>query len=147
MSVTHVPEAPAQSVSSTDKLSIELNINRQRHRLEIDPRATLLDVLREQLNLTGAKKGCDQGQCGACTVLAGGKRVLSCLSLAVAQQGTEITTIEGLAMGDELHPMQAAFMECDGFQCGYCTPGQIISAVALMNESADAVPSHVTPDV
>jgi len=147
MSVTHVHEVPAQSVTSTDKLNIELRINQERHEIRVDPRATLLDVLREQLNLTGAKKGCDQGQCGACTVLADGKRVLSCLSLAVAQQGVEITTIEGLARGDQLHPMQAAFMECDGFQCGYCTPGQILSAVALMNESADAVPSHVTPDV
>jgi xanthine dehydrogenase YagT iron-sulfur-binding subunit len=147
MPVTHVQEIPTDLVSSTDKLNVELNINQEKHKIQIDPRATLLDVLRERLNLTGAKKGCDQGQCGACTVLADGKRVLSCLSLAVAQQGVEITTIEGLAHEDQLHPMQAAFMECDGFQCGYCTPGQILSAVALMNESADAVPSHVTPDV
>jgi xanthine dehydrogenase YagT iron-sulfur-binding subunit len=147
MSVTHVQEVPTESSSSTEKLNVELRINREIHRIQVDPRATLLDVLREQLNLTGAKKGCDQGQCGACTVLADGKRVLACLSLAVAQQGLEITTIEGLADGDQLHPMQAAFMECDGFQCGYCTPGQIISAVALMKESGDAVPSHVTPDV
>ena len=146
MSVTHV-EVPAESASSTEKLNVELRINQETHRIQVDPRATLLDVLREQLNLTGAKKGCDQGQCGACTVLADGKRVLACLSLAVAQQGLEITTIEGLADGDQLHPMQAAFMECDGFQCGYCTPGQIISAVALMKESGEAVPSHVTPDV
>ncbi len=147
MSVTHVQEVPSESASSAEKLNVELKINRETHRIQVDPRATLLDVLREQLNLTGAKKGCDQGQCGACTVLADGKRVLACLSLAVAQQGLEITTIEGLADGEQLHPMQAAFMECDGFQCGYCTPGQIISAVALMNESGDAVPSHVTPDV
>jgi xanthine dehydrogenase YagT iron-sulfur-binding subunit len=147
MSPTHVQEIPTESASSSDKLNVELKVNRKTHKIQIDPRSTLLDVLREQLNLTGAKKGCDQGQCGACTVLADGKRVLSCLSLAVAQQGTEITTIEGLADGEQLHPMQSAFMECDGFQCGYCTPGQIISAVALMNESADAVPSHVTPDV
>jgi xanthine dehydrogenase YagT iron-sulfur-binding subunit len=147
MSVTHVQEVPTESVSSTEKLNVQLRVNRETHQIQVDPRATLLDVLREQLNLTGAKKGCDQGQCGACTVLADGKRVLSCLSLAVAQQGLEITTIEGLADGDQFHPMQAAFMECDGFQCGYCTPGQIISAVALMKESGDAVPSHVTPDV
>jgi xanthine dehydrogenase YagT iron-sulfur-binding subunit len=147
MSVTHVQEVPAESASSTEKLNVELRINRETHRIQLDPRVTLLDVLREQLNLTGAKKGCDQGQCGACTVLADGKRVLACLSLAVAHQGLEITTIEGLAEGDQLHPMQAAFMECDGFQCGYCTPGQIISAVALMKESGDEVPSHVTPDV
>ena len=147
MSPTHVQEVPVESVSSTGKFNIELKINRQTHVIQVDPRATLLDVLREHLNLTGAKKGCDQGQCGACTVLADGRRVLACLSLAVAQQGLEITTIEGLANGDQLHPMQAAFMECDGFQCGYCTPGQIISAVALMSESADSVPSHVSPDV
>jgi xanthine dehydrogenase YagT iron-sulfur-binding subunit len=147
MSVTHVQESPAESASSVEMLNVELRINGETRKLRIDLRSTLLDVLREQLNLTGAKKGCDQGQCGACTVLADGKRVLSCLSLAVAQQGAEITTIEGLADGDQLHPMQSAFMECDGFQCGYCTPGQIISAVALLNESANAVPSHVTPDV
>jgi xanthine dehydrogenase YagT iron-sulfur-binding subunit len=147
MSVMHVQEVTTESANSAEKLNIELRINRETHRIQVDLRATLLDVLREQLNLTGAKKGCDQGQCGACTVLADGKRVLSCLSLAVAQQGLEITTIEGLADGDHLHPMQAAFMECDGFQCGYCTPGQIISAVALMNESAESVPSHVTSDV
>jgi len=147
MAVTHVPAIPAESADSAEKLTLELNVNRRTHRIHADPRATLLDVLREQLDLTGAKKGCDQGQCGACTVLVDGKRVLACLSLAVAQQGVEITTIEGLAQGDQLHPVQSAFMECDGFQCGYCTPGQIMSAVALMSESANSVPSHVTPGV
>ncbi|MEI9898552.1 MAG: 2Fe-2S iron-sulfur cluster-binding protein [Chthoniobacter sp.] len=102
--------------------------------LRLDPRVTLLDALREHLTLTGTKKGCDHGQCGACTVLVNGRRINSCLSLAVTHEGDEITTIEGLAKGEELHPVQAAFLEHDGFQCGYCTPGQICSAVALLQE-------------
>jgi xanthine dehydrogenase YagT iron-sulfur-binding subunit len=117
-------------------IPIELRINGQTRSLRLDARTTLLDALREHLALTGSKKGCDHGQCGACTVLVDGKRTLACLLLAVAQQGREIRTIEGLAQGDQLHPMQAAFLECDGFQCGYCTPGQIMSAVALLNEAA-----------
>ena len=111
-----------------------LKINGQEHALEVDPRTTLLDALREHLQLTGSKKGCDHGQCGACTVLVNGKRVNSCLRLAIMHEGDEITTIEGLAKGDELHPVQAAFLEHDGFQCGYCTPGQICSAVACIAE-------------
>jgi xanthine dehydrogenase YagT iron-sulfur-binding subunit len=103
--------------------------------LKLDPRVTLLDVLREDLRLTGSKKGCDHGQCGACTVLVNGRRINSCLSLAITHDGDEITTIEGLASGEELHPMQTAFIEHDGFQCGYCTPGQICSAVALLKEN------------
>jgi xanthine dehydrogenase YagT iron-sulfur-binding subunit len=113
---------------------VQLKINGKEHALEIDPRTTLLDALREHLQLTGSKKGCDHGQCGACTVLVNGRRINSCLSLAVTHEGDEITTIEGLANGDELHPVQAAFLEHDGFQCGYCTPGQICSAVACMAE-------------
>lgn len=124
-----------------------LNVNGQTRTLDLDPRTTLLDALREHLALGGSKKGCDQGQCGACTVHINGKRHLACLSLAVAHQHDEITTIEGLADGEQLHAMQSAFVECDGFQCGYCTPGQIMSAVAMIEEAAEGVPSHVTPDV
>jgi xanthine dehydrogenase YagT iron-sulfur-binding subunit len=115
-------------------VDVELRINGAAARLVLDPRTTLLDALREQLRLTGTKKGCDHGQCGACTVHVNGRRVLSCLTLAVAAQGKEITTIEGLARDGALHPMQQAFLDHDGFQCGYCTPGQIMSAVALLHE-------------
>ncbi len=115
-------------------MDVELKINGTLHKLKLDPRTSLLDLLREHLQLTGSKKGCDHGQCGACTVLINGRRVNSCLCLAVAHEGEEITTIEGLAQGDELHPMQAAFVEHDGFQCGYCTPGQICSAIACVQE-------------
>ena len=115
-------------------VNVQLKINGAVHKLAIDPRTTLLDLLRETMQLTGSKKGCDHGQCGACTVLVNGRRVNSCLTLALALEGDDITTIEGLAKGDELHPMQAAFVEHDGFQCGYCTPGQICSAVACVNE-------------
>ena len=119
---------------------VHLKINGKDFALKLDPRVTLLDALREHLHLTGSKKGCDHGQCGACTVLVNGRRINSCLSLALTHEGDEITTIEGLAHGDELHPMQAAFVEHDGFQCGYCTPGQICSAVALVKEG------HATSD-
>ncbi|HVX75952.1 MAG TPA: (2Fe-2S)-binding protein [Bradyrhizobium sp.] len=115
-------------------VSITLTVNGSRQELTVDPWVTLLDLLREQLALTGTKKGCDQGQCGACTVLINGKRINSCLVLAVAGDGAEITTIEGLADGEHLHPLQAAFIERDAFQCGYCTPGQICSAAGLLNE-------------
>lgn len=116
-------------------LSISLTINGAPRTIVLeDPRVTLLDLLRERLHMTGTKKGCDRGQCGACTVLVDGRRINSCLSLAVTLDGTEITTIEGLAHGDTLHPVQAAFVECDGLQCGYCTPGQIMSAVGLIAE-------------
>ncbi len=113
---------------------VTLRINKKEHTLKLEPRVTLLDALREHLEMTGTKKGCDHGQCGACTLHVDGKRVLSCLTLAITAQGKEITTIEGLAEGDTLHPVQAAFVECDGFQCGFCTPGQIMSATACLRE-------------
>lgn len=117
-----------------EKVKITLTINGNRHKLAVEPRVTLLDLLREDLKLTGTKKGCDYGQCGACTVHVNGQRVLGCLSLAVMQDGKKITTIEGLAAGEKLHPMQEAFIKHDGLQCGYCTPGQIMSAVACIRE-------------
>jgi xanthine dehydrogenase YagT iron-sulfur-binding subunit len=119
---------------TNDLVTVNLKINGKTHALDVDPRVTLLDALRERLQLTGSKKGCDHGQCGACTVLVNGRRINSCLTLAVMHEGDEITTIEGLATDAELHPMQAAFIEHDAFQCGYCTPGQICSAVALLHE-------------
>jgi xanthine dehydrogenase YagT iron-sulfur-binding subunit len=131
-------------VTTADDTSSELSlrVNGTAHRLRLDHRTTLLDALREHLGLTGTKKGCDHGQCGACTVLIGGRRVNSCLLLAVMAQGTEITTIEGLAAPDgELHPLQAAFVERDALQCGYCTPGQICSAAAMLGEAAAGWPS------
>ena len=130
-----VPPAAAQTlVPSPAPLEVVLRVNGADHRLTLDPRTTLLDGLREHLHLTGAKKGCGLGQCGACTVLMDGKCVKSCLSLAALVEGREITTIEGLAQGEQLHPLQAAFIERDAFQCGYCTPGQIIAGVACINE-------------
>jgi xanthine dehydrogenase YagT iron-sulfur-binding subunit len=117
-----------------EQIPLKLEVNGVKHKLSVEPRTTLLDLLREQLHLTGTKKGCDYGQCGACTVHVDGQRVNSCLSFAVMHEGQEITTIEGLAKGDELHPMQEAFVKHDGFQCGYCTPGQIMSAVACVRE-------------
>ncbi|RNI33145.1 (2Fe-2S)-binding protein [Rufibacter immobilis] len=117
-----------------EQVKVTLGINGKKHKLSIEPRATLLDLLREQMHLTGTKKGCDYGQCGACTVHVDGQRVLSCLTLAAMVDGKEVTTIEGLANGDKLHPMQEAFIKHDGFQCGYCTPGQIMSAVACVRE-------------
>jgi xanthine dehydrogenase YagT iron-sulfur-binding subunit len=126
---------------------ITLRINGAAHALRIEPRVSILDALREYLDLTGTKKGCNQGACGACTVLANGHRILSCLTLAVQCQGMEITTIEGLTVNGVLHPMQAAFVEHDGFQCGYCTPGQICSAVGMIREFKGGLPSAVTGDV
>jgi xanthine dehydrogenase YagT iron-sulfur-binding subunit len=126
--------APQQQKSARDAVDLRLRINGRDHRLALDVRTTLLDTLREHLGLTGAKKGCDHGQCGACTVLLDGGRVLSCLTLAAIAQGHDVTTIEGLAKNGELHPMQQAFVDHDAFQCGYCTPGQIMSAVACVNE-------------
>jgi xanthine dehydrogenase YagT iron-sulfur-binding subunit len=117
-----------------EKIPLQIEVNGMAHKLSVEPRVTLLDLLREQLHLTGTKKGCDHGQCGACTVHVNGKRINSCLSLAVMNEGEKVTTIEGLANGDKLHPMQEAFIKHDGFQCGYCTPGQIMSAVACVNE-------------
>jgi xanthine dehydrogenase YagT iron-sulfur-binding subunit len=126
---------------------VDVSINGNKVQLELDPRTSLLDALREHLHLTGTKKGCDQGQCGACTVLINGRRINSCLTLAVMHEGDNIVTIEGLGSPAALHRMQAAFIEHDGFQCGYCTPGQICSAVAVLDEIAQGVPSHVTRDL
>jgi xanthine dehydrogenase YagT iron-sulfur-binding subunit len=127
------PKAPVAD-SETSTVPITLKINNAEHRVSVDPRMTLLDCLREKLELTGTKKGCDHGQCGACTVHIDGQRVTSCLCLAIAYEGSAITTIEGLGTPEHLHPMQAAFVACDAYQCGYCTSGQIMSAVALLNE-------------
>ena len=135
--------APAPSTYS----AITLNVNGEKYSLPVDHRTTLLDALREHLDLTGTKKGCDQGQCGACTLLIDGRRAVSCLQLAVAAEGREITTIEGVAEGERLHPVQQAFLDLDGYQCGYCTPGQICSAVAVIEEHAAGWPSAVTDDV
>lgn len=137
---------PARAVKPTTQ-KFELNVNGRVHSLAVDTRTTLLDALREHLRLTGSKKGCDHGQCGACTVLVDGMRIVSCLSLAVMHEGDKITTVEGLGEPGKLHPMQAAFVEHDGFQCGYCTPGQICSAVGMLGEYEKGYPSHVTPDV
>jgi xanthine dehydrogenase YagT iron-sulfur-binding subunit len=126
---------------------VALKVNGAARTLEVDSRMVLLDALRERLEMTGTKKGCDQGQCGACTVLVDGRRVLSCLTLAATCEGREVTTVEGLAKGDELHPVQAAFIKYDGFQCGYCTPGQICSAVGMLAEARRGDVSHVTEDV
>jgi xanthine dehydrogenase YagT iron-sulfur-binding subunit len=127
-------QAQAAAATTPQMMSVTLKVNGTSKSLSVDTRTSLLDALREKLALTGSKKGCDHGQCGACTVLVDGRRVNSCLTLAVTADGAEITTIEGLAQGDTLHPVQAAFLEHDGFQCGYCTPGQICSAVALLKE-------------
>jgi xanthine dehydrogenase YagT iron-sulfur-binding subunit len=137
-----MPQAPAER--SENSVACTLTINGETHNLNLDPRVTLLDLLRDHLHYTGTKKGCDHGQCGACTLLINGKRVNSCLTLAVMHEGDEITTIEGLSKKGELHPMQAAFIEHDGFQCGYCTPGQICSAVALLDEIKAGAPSFLT---
>jgi xanthine dehydrogenase YagT iron-sulfur-binding subunit len=128
-------------------VKVDLQINGQPYSLTLDPRTTLLDALREHLTLTGSKKGCDHGQCGACTVLIDGRRINSCLTLAVMHDGQTVTTVEGLAWGNDLHPLQAAFVEHDGFQCGYCTSGQICSAVGMLGESRQGMPSYVTDDL
>jgi xanthine dehydrogenase YagT iron-sulfur-binding subunit len=138
------------SPSSTAPITLQvitLQINGAAHTVRIEPRVSLLDALREYLDLTGTKKGCNQGACGACTVLVDGERTLSCLALAVQYEGTQITTIEGLDADGALHPMQAAFVEHDGFQCGYCTPGQICSAIGMIREFQNGLPSAVTNDV
>jgi xanthine dehydrogenase YagT iron-sulfur-binding subunit len=127
--------------------TVTLAVNGRRHTLKLDTRTTLLDALREHLHLTGTKKGCDHGQCGACTVMADGRRINACLSLAVMHDGGKVTTIEGLGTPNSLHPMQAAFVKHDGYQCGYCTPGQICSAVAVLDEIRQGIPSHVSADL
>jgi xanthine dehydrogenase YagT iron-sulfur-binding subunit len=129
------------------RMDVQLEINGRTHQLSLDPRTSLLDALREHLGLTGSKKGCDHGQCGACTVLVNGRRINACLSLAVMHEGDRVTTIEGLAKGDQLHPMQRAFIGHDGLQCGYCTPGQICSAIAMLQEARAGMPSHVSADL
>jgi xanthine dehydrogenase YagT iron-sulfur-binding subunit len=129
------------------QMKVSLEVNGQAQALEVDTRTTLLDALREELHLTGTKKGCDHGQCGACTVIVNGRRINACLSLAVMHDGDKITTIEGLGDPDKLHPMQAAFIKHDGYQCGYCTPGQICSAVAVLDEIRQGVPSLVSPSL
>ena len=144
--VSGAPKAIAPS-PPTPAMPVRFKVNGERRELSLDPRTTLLDALREHLHLTGTKKGCDHGQCGACTVMVDGVRINSCLSLAVMHEGDEITTIEGLGTPDKLHPMQAAFVKHDGYQCGYCTPGQICSAVAVRDEIKRGVPSHVQGDL
>jgi xanthine dehydrogenase YagT iron-sulfur-binding subunit len=152
-SVTATTPAGAQAAQSpTDAglpvlSDVAFEVNGAARRLTLDTRTTLLDALREHLQLTGTKKGCDHGQCGACTVIVDGRRINSCLTLAVMHEGDKITTIEGLGQPDHLHPMQAAFIKHDGYQCGYCTPGQICSAVAVLGEIAAGVPSHVSADL
>ncbi len=133
--------------SASPTVNVLLRVNGTEHQMLIDPRTTLLDALRERLHLTGSKKGCDQGQCGACTVIVDGRRITSCLTLVVMQEGHDITTIEGLGTPNNLHPMQAAFVKHDGYQCGFCTPGQICSAVAMLEEFKAGIPSHVTADL
>ncbi|KQN80264.1 hypothetical protein ASE90_15205 [Sphingomonas sp. Leaf67] len=142
--------ATAQSAprpASPPTMPVRFRVNGKPQQMTLDTRTTLLDALREHLHLTGTKKGCDHGQCGACTVLVDGKRINSCLTLAVMHEGDEVVTIEGLGTPDKLHPMQAAFVKHDGYQCGYCTPGQICSAVAVLDEIRRGVPSHVQADL
>lgn len=134
---------PTAAATASEAVSVSLTINGSRHALTIDPRTTLLDLLREHLDLTGTKKGCDQGQCGACTVLMDGRRINSCLTFAVMLDGTQITTIEGLAAKGSLHPLQQAFVDHDAFQCGYCTPGQICSAAGLIAEGRAKTPDEI----
>jgi len=136
-----------QDRAAVPTVPVTLKVNGRTSKLDLDTRTTLLDALREHWKLSGTKKGCDHGQCGACTVLVDGRRINSCLTLAVMHDGDEITTIEGLGKPDDLHPMQAAFIKHDGYQCGYCTPGQICSAVAVLDEIKRGVPSHVQADI
>jgi xanthine dehydrogenase YagT iron-sulfur-binding subunit len=138
-------EGVAMSTATTGHVTLQ--VNGQARSVDVDTRTTLLDLLRERLHLTGTKKGCDHGQCGACTVLLDGRRINSCLMLAVMAEGTRVTTIEGLGSAQNLHPLQAAFVKHDGYQCGYCTPGQICSAVGMLDEMRRGVPSHVSADL
>jgi xanthine dehydrogenase YagT iron-sulfur-binding subunit len=150
VAATTVPSAVAAqpvAVRATVRSKVSFQVNGKLRELDVDARTTLLDALREHLQLTGTKKGCDQGQCGACTVMVNGRRINSCLTLAVMHQGASVTTIEGLGTPGNLHPMQAAFVKHDGYQCGYCTPGQICSAVAVLDEIKAGVPSHASGDL
>jgi xanthine dehydrogenase YagT iron-sulfur-binding subunit len=146
-SMAGAQEAPAPASIPPVISKVSFNVNGTIHQLDLDTRTTLLDALRENLRLTGTKKGCDHGQCGACTVIVDGRRINSCLTLAVMHEGSSVTTIEGLGNKDKLHSMQAAFVKHDGYQCGYCTPGQICSAVAVLGEIKQGIPSHVTADL
>ena len=137
----------AESAGVAQTMPVEFTVNGRTATLQLDPRTSLLDALREHLHLTGTKKGCDHGQCGACTVIVDGRRLNPCLTLAVMQEGHDITTIKGLGTPRNLHPMQAAFVKHDGYQCGFCTPGQICAAVAMLEEVKAGVPSHVTGDI
>jgi xanthine dehydrogenase YagT iron-sulfur-binding subunit len=144
------PSRVGAAAARTDELvlaKVAFTVNGQRRDLELDTRTSLLDAAREHLHLTGSKKGCDHGQCGACTMIVDGRRINACLTLAIMHQGAEITTIEGLGQPDNLHPIQAAFVKHDGYQCGYCTPGQICSGVAVLEEIEAGIPSHVTADL
>jgi xanthine dehydrogenase YagT iron-sulfur-binding subunit len=141
------PETPSPTPGSVPTARVTLEVNGKPHTLNLDTRTTLLDALREHLHLTGTKKGCDHGQCGACTVLVDGERINSCLTLAVMHPGAKVTTIEGLGTPRKLHPLQAAFVKHDGYQCGYCTPGQICSAVGMLGEMRRGIPSHVSADL
>jgi xanthine dehydrogenase YagT iron-sulfur-binding subunit len=145
--VTEPAAAPPPHPAAPVMAAVTFQVNGRKQSLNLDTRTSLLDALREHLQITGPKKGCDQGQCGACTVLVNGQRMVSCLSLAVMHEGDQITTIEGLGTPEKLHPLQAAFLKHDGFQCGYCTPGQVCSAVAVLEEIEAGVPSHVTRDL
>ena len=147
VAMTDAAASPEVRNQSRQQLPVKLTVNGQRYDLHLDPRVTLLDALREHIQLTGSKKGCDHGQCGACTVIVEGRRINSCLTLAVMHDGEQITTIEGLGNPDNLHPMQAAFVKHDGYQCGYCTPGQICSAVAMLDELKSGIPSHASTDL
>lgn len=142
-----VAKAQQADMNAAVVSTVTLDVNGKTHSLELDTRTTLLDALREHLQLTGTKKGCDHGQCGACTVLVDGRRINSCLTLAVMHQAQKVTTIEGLGTPTTMHPMQAAFVKHDGFQCGYCTPGQICSAVAVLTEIEQGIPSHASTDL
>src|SRR5258706_102471 len=147
MKVMNAESSKTISGGASALVAVRLRVNGEPHDLQLEPRVSLLDALREYIGLTGTKKGCDQGACGACTVLVDGERIISCLALAVQYEGRDITTIEGLAEDGELHPLQAAFIEYDGFQCGYCTPGQICSAIGMFNEFQNGLPSAVTRQI
>ncbi|MDV3456030.1 aldehyde dehydrogenase iron-sulfur subunit PaoA [Sphingomonas sp. HF-S4] len=150
IAIAAVPPVRAQTPlpeANPTAMKVAMTVNGARRELEVDTRTTLLDALREHLHLTGTKKGCDHGQCGACTVIVDGRRINSCLSLAVMHEGDKITTIEGLGTPEKMHPMQKAFVVHDGYQCGYCTPGQVCSAVAVLDEIKAGIPSHVSADL